>query len=1165
MASKLCCTAEQEGRSDSPELPNARISNATPVKLPLLPKQPASPNSHFTSARSDELHELRQIFKDVEDPVSPSKTPRARFSRPSIHSLHSLHKMASMRSIIKRRFSKELTKRDSAIAPLDSKATGRIATADTDTMIKQPQDGPDVQLKITKADLRKDLLSDKKPDEGGYDSDAQMMDDIAKHISKKSPVKRPSIHSIEWSPSVHRSVMWFVFQVAVLIIRSKATPESTEKSRHSAELCPEMQPYHIQKPQSISLSTRFSHVFSTPNLRVDTANSKDRSLRRSHSAVSLILPTHSPLSPLRLPSLSSHDRHGVPWSEDINESLRLSQFPIPPRHISPRPFKALLDEEQSPKRSASESKSPKIAGPIHPRDGESHVPTFSVQPVEIRIQQATSITSPRPSTSIRGSFRENVPPTKGDTIAAEQEEDNEENPRRSVHLYSMRISHHLRSGSLLSWDQLADAPEVPSTPRAFRERTVSDQSRFSQQRRPLTRHERQTSSSGFTSSKVPHKWGKVLSHDRDPKWDVASSIYSSRPQSPPDSFGGSMVNLSRSNTGHNTFNPRLAESRKPRRSSSFPTDNEEAPRPTQQYGTNYLRTTQTFSTKGFLLATPVPLTRKNSVIDTKKSKFREEFSPSPPKKRLTPSESFMRFLNPKRMGIRSNSEANLRIDHCNLLSVDGPFDTLDKPTERERRQSQSLISLQAEQESLGNNKGTNHVWDRALKAHQEEKAYMFLSRNRELAVHASPFRERSGSISTRQPSTDEDLHPAAAALEVRKRFLESVFDPRSSGGFGPEYPPALISRRSAMSGGEDASLGREVANAFERQGDSAQVVGAWGRYPSHTRHDRTFSAGKPDNVETRDFALEAAIKFASAVDNDVDDDLVDPTERIPSPPLLPGEKKRKKKIGTGRMAKSNSMTFGKTFLKNYSKIFKSQSTEFRRHGRNHRSSIAAGGMLEYPELEILPEVWRRGFSEEGSAERSKATNRHDGQLDEQPEGIMEPTNKLRADDSMATLRPRRNSPAPNLNELTFPYDGTGDLGHSKDSARVWSVYYESCVPSFPRQSMDDELEKLGTTRLSFDSKRTSVQWRSMPTRSSRHSRHGSHVSRLSVASHGSARPSFILMGEDDVGEERSLVSVRRSTMDLISQYKEQEITEHERILGLAKTGSQRGSVGLAAL
>lgn len=41
-------------------------------------------------------------------------------------------------------------------------------------------------------------------------------------------------------------------------------------------------------------------------------------------------------------------------------------------------------------------------------------------------------------------------------------------------------------------------------------------------------------------------------------------------------------------------------------------------------------------------------------------------------------------------------------------------------------------------------------------------------------------------------------------------------------------------------------------------------------------------------------------------------------------------------------------------------------------------------------------------------------------------------------------------------------------------------------------------------------------------------------------------------------DERSMVSVRRSTMDLISMYKEQENTEMERVLKMVRTESIKG-------
>lgn len=208
MATKLCCTAEQDDRSDSPELPNARVSQPTPVNRPLLPKDASSPSSRFTSARSEDLHELHEIFHNArdsnEDRAMPMPTLRARFSRPSMHSIRSLHKMTSMRSLIRRKFSKELPKKAPTVSSPHLHPRPRHITPAPGTVIKQLKNRTNQQLQITKDDLRKDLLSDKKPNEGGYDSDAEALDDIANNIGKKSPIKRPSIHSVDWATTTGR-------------------------------------------------------------------------------------------------------------------------------------------------------------------------------------------------------------------------------------------------------------------------------------------------------------------------------------------------------------------------------------------------------------------------------------------------------------------------------------------------------------------------------------------------------------------------------------------------------------------------------------------------------------------------------------------------------------------------------------------------------------------------------------------------------------------------------------------------------------------------------------------------------------------------------------------------------------------------------------------------
>ncbi|KAF1987984.1 hypothetical protein K402DRAFT_392267 [Aulographum hederae CBS 113979] len=123
-------------------------------------------------------------------------------------------------------------------------------------------------------------------------------------------------------------------------------------------------------------------------------------------------------------------------------------------------------------------------------------------------------------------------------------------------------------------------------------------------------------------------------------------------------------------------------------------------------------------------------------------------------------------------------------------------------------------------------------------------------------------------------------------------------------------------------------------------------LGAWGRYPSHTRALRTGSAGTADRVHVRDFAYDDLSHSRSRQDT---------TEETASNDSASSKEKGRPKFQY--MLKSRSMTFGRNFLKNYAKLFKSQSQEFLRHGHGHRTSIAAGGELSHPELELLPPIF----------------------------------------------------------------------------------------------------------------------------------------------------------------------------------------------------------------
>lgn len=112
--------------------------------------------------------------------------------------------MASMRSIIRRKFSKDAPEKHLDVSHERSMTRNPTISEAPNTVIKHTMRGPKHQPNIKKTYLRDNLLSDKDSAEGGYDSDAKVLDDIAEHIGKKIPGKRPSIHSIDWTPSIGR-------------------------------------------------------------------------------------------------------------------------------------------------------------------------------------------------------------------------------------------------------------------------------------------------------------------------------------------------------------------------------------------------------------------------------------------------------------------------------------------------------------------------------------------------------------------------------------------------------------------------------------------------------------------------------------------------------------------------------------------------------------------------------------------------------------------------------------------------------------------------------------------------------------------------------------------------------------------------------------------------
>ena len=215
-----------------------------------------------------------------------------------------------------------------------------------------------------------------------------------------------------------------------------------------------------------------------------------------------------------------------------------------------------------------------------------------------------------------------------------------------------------------------------------------------------------------------------------------------------------------------------------------------------------------------------------------------------------------------------------------------------------------------------NNESTS-AWEKALREHALEDAALKHTR---LGSYSPDFLgdteigPKDEHIS-RKPSTRPSLYRNQAHL-----FVEADHGPQLQARLAayklPTYHPTSKRKRPMID---------EV-----KRSSSAYPIGSWSRYPSHSRPERSSSpAGVQDQVFARDFA-----------------DMTPRSGQNTSPNAKLDPRKRKK-----------SMNFGKHMLSQLSRLYKSQSQVLQRRlaneARGHRSSISEGGMLEYPELELL--------------------------------------------------------------------------------------------------------------------------------------------------------------------------------------------------------------------
>ncbi|KAI4162612.1 MAG: hypothetical protein LQ342_003843 [Letrouitia transgressa] len=319
--------------------------------------------------------------------------------------------------------------------------------------------------------------------------------------------------------------------------------------------------------------------------------------------------------------------------------------------------------------------------------------------------------------------------------------------------------------------------------------------------------------------------------------------------------------------------------------------------------------------------------------------------------------------------------------------------------------------LSPEQTRTGNaylfSQDATSVWERALQEYRAEDRRLSQTRFGSFShgIGRDDFKRQARRRSRRFTRTPSALREDSVWTSEGKDSKEPASGKVSpTGGVSPT--------RNAPSSPNIASSSKRITppapvHRSDTVSDSSRSVESWLRYPSHTFAERTGPAGPKDNVTPRDFA-----------------DALAPERRI--------SKK-----------KSRSMTFPKKVIHRIGRVYKTRSVDFRRFKTGHRSSIAVGGRLEYPELEIPPPVFGSAF-------------RLDKLRTECQEALAEP-----AEVEGAASASQRRSPEP---------------GVSKGKGVAWARdYYNDCVYQ-PRNTDEEEVHGGGVVKSEDDLRSSTLEY-----------------------------------------------------------------------------------------
>lgn len=355
------------------------------------------------------------------------------------------------------------------------------------------------------------------------------------------------------------------------------------------------------------------------------------------------------------------------------------------------------------------------------------------------------------------------------------------------------------------------------------------------------------------------------------------------------------------------------------------------------------------------------------------SRFREEFDMEPQAVPATPSRR-RSIINKLKKRFTLNRFDGPK-DMEDLLSIPIPDFAPKDIFQSGGRPKTPGLGMLSPGDPLSPGSGSDHaasLWGMAVKSQAEQKASA-IGQN----LHLPPPKKKSQDL-RKKSVAGEDSHDAPAIsvfgqltrnMSFKKKKKVDLNDHESA---AKEYQKRFQERVAAKEQVMDSWEAEMAATAKKAQDKSKNIVKknkptgpdkryppTWARYPSHTRSERSTSAGRRDRIDAKDFAIAKTTEDGEPIwyhgekryhryhyDNDDD------------PSHEGSTKDMKQRIGDKKHRAGDKIKYKKYRL---DKVTEQGASG---HARGRRSSLTVSAKLAYPELEILPITLRTQAQQE---------------------------------------------------------------------------------------------------------------------------------------------------------------------------------------------------------